>query len=521
LEGSAPKTHWADRIAREVIAAGRAPVISTGISPSGEIHVGNLREVLTGDAIHRALLDLGASPRFHFVSDDLDPLRRVYPFLDPSVYGPLVGRPLSGTRCPCGRHPSYAEHFLEPFLASLRELRIAVDVVRAHELYASGRMTECILEALVARDEIASILLDLTGKEVEAGWSPFQPLCPACGRISQARVTAFDAKEKTVGYACACGDAGTVPMAGGGKLTWRVDWPARWKVLGVTVEPFGKDHATRGGSYDTGARIAREVFGVEPPFPIPYEWIRLKGGGDMSSSKGNVLSIARALELVPPEVLRYLVLKEQPQRTIAFDPGLPLLKLIDEVDDATAEGKDDRSLALSRAGGFHPVGVPFKHLVVAAQTARFDENATLEVLSRTGYRHASREAVGARMRYARRWLEAYAPEDLKFEVQATLPAEAASLTADQRGFLASLAGRLEDGMSGDEIHALIYAVASAFPGSQPAELFRAIYLTLLGKPRGPRAGWFVALLGPRKSASRFTEASRAAHERRTETEVPE
>jgi lysyl-tRNA synthetase class 1 len=509
MGASAIKEHWADRIAAAVIAAGRAPVLSTGISPSGEIHVGNLREVLTADAIYRALLDRGRSAAFHFVCDNFDPLRRVYPFLDEAVYAPLVGRPLSEIRCPCGRHASYADHFLEPFLEALRELRIEVAVERADLLYKSGRMNGCIADALDARERIAAILEELTGKKAEAEWSPYNPLCPECGRIQSSRVLGYSREAGTVDYACACGSTGTVPMAGGGKLTWRIDWPARWKVLGVTVEPFGKDHATRGGSYDTGARVAREVFGIEPPYPIPYEWIRLKGAGDMSSSKGNVLSIGRALTIVPPDVLRYLVLKEPPQKTIAFDPGLPLLTLVDEVDDANAKGRDDRALALSRAGGFRHVGVPYKHLVVAAQTAAFDEEKTTEVLRRTGYPGADPEAVRERIGYAKRWLDSYAPEDLRFEVKASLPEEAKGLTADQRGFLAGLAQSLEDGMGGEEVHERIYAVASSFSGTPPAGLFQAIYLSLLGKPRGPRAGWFVALLGPRRCAARFVEAARA------------
>ena len=28
--------------------------------------------------------------------------------------------------------------------------------------------------------------------------------------------------------------------SGAGKLTWRVEWAARWKIFGVTCEPFGK-----------------------------------------------------------------------------------------------------------------------------------------------------------------------------------------------------------------------------------------------------------------------------------------
>ena len=269
--GEAPvaATHWADRTAAEVMATERPAVISTGISPSGEIHIGNLREVLTGDAVYRALRDRGADARFNFVADSFDPLRKVYAFLDPGVYEPLVGRPLSDIPCPCGGHESYADHFLEPFLASLDKLKVEVEVERSDRMYRSGRMTPCIIRALERRDLIVSILRELTGKQMNDEWSPFNPLCPECRRINAAKVTAFSVPGETVEYACDCGATGSVPMAGGGKLVWRIDWPARWKVLGVTVEPFGKDHATPGGSYETGERIVREVFGGEPPYPIP------------------------------------------------------------------------------------------------------------------------------------------------------------------------------------------------------------------------------------------------------------
>jgi lysyl-tRNA synthetase class 1 len=325
--------------------------------------------------------------------------------------------------------------------------------------------------------------------------------------MTDAKVVGFSSSGQTVDYECGCGSRGTVPMAGGGKLVWRIDWPARWKMLGVTVEPFGKDHATRGGSYDTGARIVREVFEGEPPFPIPYEWIRLKGRGDMSSSKGNVLSIERVLEVAPPEALRYLVIRERPQRTINFDPGLPLLQLVDEVDDGSATGRDERALELSRAGAFRAVGVPFKHLVVVAQAARFDEERTLGILRRTGYAGASRGAVAGRMEHARRWLDSFAPEDLRFEIQPDLPGVASELTADQRSFLGKLAARLREDMDGQAIHELIWELAGGFGDTRPADLFRAIYLVLLGKPRGPRAGSFLTVLGVEFAVRRFKEAS--------------
>jgi lysyl-tRNA synthetase class 1 len=498
--------HWADEIADQVQATGRPIVISTGISPSGEIHIGNMREVLTGDAVYRALLERGQRPRFHYVCDNFDPLRRVYPFLDEGIYGPLVGRPLSAIRGPGADGLSYAEHFLRPFLEALGSLHVDVELIRADELYRSGRMNPFMVRALEQRDLIASILKELTGREVAAAWSPFNPWCPACRRIDRARVTGFSAKLETVDYACGCGSAGRVPMAGGGKLAWRIDWPARWVALGVTVEPFGKDHATRGGSYETGVRLVREVFGGEPPLPIPYEWISLEDAGDMAKSKGNTLSIASMLEVVPPEVLRYLVIREKPQRRIVFHPGPRLLQLADELENAETSGRDARAVELSRTAGFQPLGISYRHLAVVAQAARFQAERIVEILQRTGYRGVSPSVIASRLPYIRRWLERFAPDELRFDLKAELPPETSQLSASEREFLVRLAAQLRDGMDGLAIHNLIHDLSRDFPDTPAAELFQAIYVALLGKSRGPRAGWFISLLGPSLVAARLREA---------------
>ena len=501
--------HWADAIAARLAERGGRHEISTGISPSGPIHVGNLREVMTADVLYRALRDRGQEAGFHFVADNFDPLRRVYPFLDPAVYAPLVGRPLSEIPCPCGRHADYGDHFLKPFLESLRRLGIDVRLVRGDELYKSGRMSGVILEALEGRDRIAAILREVTGKQVDPEWSPFDPLCPACGRLTGTTVTSFSKKAGTIDFLCECGASGSLPLAGGGKLTWRVDWAARWKVLAVTAEPFGKDHATAGGSYDTGKRIAREVFGIEPPFPVTYEWISLKGQGDMSSSKGNVVSTDQMLKVVPPEVLRYLIVRTPPERSIAFDPGLPLLSLVDEYDDVEAAGRDLRALALCRASDYRPVGVPFKHLVNVVQMANFDFRRVQEILARGGYRVSDEEALRERAEYARRWLEEFAPADMKFSLRPALPAEAAELTPPQKDFLRKVAGRIEKGMTAEAIHERVYSTAGEVERLKPAEAFQAIYLALLGTRRGPRVGWFLAILDHDWVIRRLQEAAGA------------
>src|SRR5262245_46325394 len=94
---TAPKArHWAALPADDIInQRGRRHVVNTGITPSGEIHVGNMREVVTADAIHRVLAARGDESHLLYIADTYDPLRHVYPFLDPQRYRDEVGKPLS------------------------------------------------------------------------------------------------------------------------------------------------------------------------------------------------------------------------------------------------------------------------------------------------------------------------------------------------------------------------------------------------------------------------------------------
>src|SRR5262245_9875323 len=503
--------HWADEIADQILAQSLGPhEISTGISPSGEIHIGNLREVITADVVYRVLKERGAEVTLDYVADNFDPLRKVYTFLDASIYSNHIGKPLSEIPCPCGRHPSYAAHYLTPFLASLERLRIGVKVYYADQMYKSGMMVPQIVQALKGRDAIARILHDCTGRKVEPEWSPFNPICQSCGKMTETAVRGFSEKAETVDYTCACGGRGTVSMKGGGKLTWRVDWPARWARIPVTIEPFGKDHATRGGSYDTGALICREVFKSPPPFPVTYEWISFKGMGDMKKSKGNVLSVHRMLEVLPPEVLRYLVVKTRPMRSIGFDPGLPLLSLVDEFDDAASQSRDPRALQLAGADQFRPIGVPFRHLVNVVQIADFDLDQVVVILRRNNYPAENPAAVKERAGYAIRWLREFAPEEVRFAVQRSLPEAARSLDPLQRTFLTRLAASLRPGMSGEEIHALIYDRAKESGMEKTTAAFEAIYRAILGQTKGPRAGCFLAFLEHDFVVSRLREAGRAA-----------
>ncbi len=501
--------HWSQAIAKKIIAerGARRHVVATGITPSGDIHIGNLREIIIGDAVRNALVDMGVDAKLIYIADTFDPLRRRYPFL-PQEYEQHVGKPLSEIPDPEGCHSSYAEHFLVPFFESLDALDIRIEVLRADVMYKSGLYVGVIKEALLQRDNLAKILEEITGRSLPDDWSPFSPLCDVCGRLSSTIVTGYDIANHEVYYECECGNKGMTSMSGGGKLTWRVDWAARWKLLGVTVEPFGKDHAAPGGSYDTGKRIAQEIYSYRAPYPIPFEHILLKfKEGDkarvtaMSSSRGTNIPIREILEVVPPEILKHLIWRVRPDRHIEFDPSTALLHIIDEYEREI--GGIGKGVAAE---------IPFRHFLTLVQVARGDFNELLAVIRRSGYEipedAEELDAIRNKAIYAQNWLQRYAPSELKFELQISVPEEGLKQLSElQKRALRMLAEAIPDGNLGArEWHDKIYEVASAVD-IEPRLVFQAVYIALLNKPSGPRAGWLLASLDVEFLRERFEVAA--------------
>ena len=489
--------HWTDVVAHAVEGQ---QVIATGITPSGNIHVGNMREVVTGDAIFRAIKDAEKPARLIYIADTYDPLRTVYPFL-PAAYKKYVGMPLSEIPDPFGCCSSYAEHYLRPFSESLGELDIAPEVYRADRMYKEGLYTNATKIALEQHNLIAEIIESVSKRKLPAGWSPYNPLCERCRRISAAQIIEHVPEQTAVRYRCDCGAEGAADYSRGqGKLAWRVDWPARWKILGVTIEPFGKDHAVAGGSYDTGQRISREVYGYTPPVPVPYGHIHLKGRGKMSSSKGVTISIQEMLESAPADVLRYMIIKTKPEKLIDFDPGLGLLTLVDEFD--RGEGRAFELSRISEQG----CNVPFRHMVTAVQIAH-NCDELVEVLRRSGHETTDMTALRRRAQNVRNWLDRFAPPFVKFEVQRTLPVQVKTLTAGQKKALEKLAKALEtDSWDPEWLHNEVYNISEQVE-IHSKEAFKAIYISLLAKTSGPRAGWFLATLDPEFVIARFREAA--------------
>jgi lysyl-tRNA synthetase class 1 len=513
--------HWADVLANELLKEDKKHVLATGITPSGPIHIGNMREILTTDAVYRSLVSKGGNGHLIYVADDFDPLRKVYPYL-PKSYQKYVGMPISDIPCPCGNHKSYADHYLISFLNSLKEIGVEPHVYRANEMYKNGDFKEAIQTAMDNTDKIKDIIQKISKRELPKGWIPFNIRCEKCNTLTNAKAVLYD--YPNIEYTCKCGYEGKVDIRKGGigKLPWRVDWPARWKMLGVTFEPFGKDLGTVGGARDTGEKIVEEIYGYPAPKYAVYEFILLKGKGAMHSSKGTALSAEEMLNMTPPEVLRFLLMNNQPSKHLMFDSGLGLLNLVDEYDkeervyfgkEETARGMKDlkKTYELSQPNDILkkiPYQLPYRHLVTLVQIGKnWDE--VKKILFRTDQipKDLSKlddEHLKQRSDHVRYWLNNFAPDMVKFEVKQNLPK--VKLTEDQVIFLSSLKDTLSSkSWDAEDIHNAIYE-ASEKEKIPIKTAFTSIYQIILGQEKGPRVGYFLSNLDKDFVLNRVKEA---------------
>jgi lysyl-tRNA synthetase class 1 len=476
---------WAERVA-DSLGAGPHVVVS-GISVSGNIHAGNLREVLVAEAVANALRQRGEEVRFIFHADTIDPLRKIAPGI-PKSYEEYIGHSLSHIPDPEGCHVSYAEHFLVPFEEALREMEMDIEVLRSHELYERGVYTGVTSEAIENTDELREILQEVTNRKMPEHWSPYLPRAES-GKLTGMRVLEHLPKQTSVVFADEDGWQDSADYSRGqGKLGWRVELAARWKALGVTFEPFGKDHTSRGGSTDTADRMSREVFHYPVPGRYEYEWIGLKGRGDMSSSRGIVLLPKDLLKIMPPGAVRRIILGRDPARRFDIDLEGGFPRFMDEYRAETGEPY-----------------VPFTHLVTVAQTVGEDTDAAAQMLQRGGYEEAVGEGLADDLYYARNWAAEWAPESMRLGLLDPAESEqaAASLDDEQREYLREVSARLRAEMDGEAIQEVLYSTAIE-RGLKPKRAFAAVYRVLLGKTSGPKAGPFIAGLTLDQVSERFS-----------------
>jgi lysyl-tRNA synthetase class 1 len=519
----AGSNYWLDQVAAkamELYPEGEI-VVESGHAPSGYYHIGTLREILTASAIAWRINKAGRKAIHIDFVDDVDALRKV-PAGVPEEWGKYVGRPLYIVPDPTGKHESWSAWLTSGLYAALEQMGLQPEVRYAHIEYPKGTFARYIEMALEQMEKGRSIISELSKRELPEDWSPVQILSDS-GSLREWEFEGWDKDKGVVKWRDRDGQTGEVSYKDGRvKLDWRFDWPARWMELNVAVEPFGRDHASSGGSYDTGARIITEIFGGKPPMPVPYDFINRVGETKkMSKSAGDVVTVEGALEIMPPEIVRYFVLRSMPSRMLKFDEGLGLYNLVDEfakVQQAVAAGEHPEFeqaylVAVAQTVQQTISSVPFGHLVQSYQAARRDVERTLEMLERSGYKAAvagERDVIVRELKFVTNWLDKYAPESVKFQLQDKLPE--VELTQEQQAFLGTLASAVEqDELSAQGMHDAVYAAAEASK-LKPGQAFVSIYRVVLGKDSGPKAGWFLSELDRSWLVARLREGSSASAE---------
>ena len=495
---------WLNQIVDDVIA--RHPegeiLIESGSSPSGTYHLGHLRELVICDAVMLELRRRGRQAKHIQFVDDLDGLRKI-PINVPKEYEQYLGQPICDIPAPDGSDRSYADFFLQTLVDACNNLSIEVGYVRSHQKYREGFFVPAIERALARIPAVRSALEEVSGRQLDSDWSPIQVL--EGSRLKKRKFLAIDTQAKTIRYEDAEGQTQTIRYDNGQtKLDWRLDWPGRWWLQQVAVEPSGRDHMTKGGSYDTGVQIMHDVYEAEPPYPVSYDFINMVGDTKkMSASKGTGLDAVEGSKIMPPEVVRYFILRAAPLKRLYFDPVNGVVQLIDEFAAFAAKPDKDESEQqlwyICTRGDTERRSVsrvPFSHLVASYQASLKDPAKTLEVIKRTEHAQAAEEdaaIIQEELKFIDEWLRLRAPEDVKF---ALAEQASADFTDQEKTFLSKLADKAAEapeGADGAYFHERMYELKDEMD-LQPKDMFATLYRALIGKSSGPRAGWFLSIL---------------------------
>ena len=494
---------WLNTIVDELFA--RHPegdiIVSSGVSPSGTYHLGTLREVLTAEVILREVERRGRTAKHYHVVDDLDIFRKV-PVDVSDEFEKYLGLPLCDVPAPDGSDRSYADYFLADLLVASEGLHLKMEIIRAHEKYRNGILAESIEIALAQTETVREILESISGRKLDEQWSPVQVI--EDGYLKNRRFISIQKDVQEITYEDKNGQPRDVSYAHGQvKLNWRIDWPARWALYNVHAEPFGRDHATKGGSYDTGVDIASRVFNAEAPLPIPYNFINRTGDTKkMSKSAGDTVTAADLLKVLPAEVVWFFIMRYSPDKLLTFDEGPTLMRLFDEFSELLSKPNKTESeqqlldICLQGVESQTVSRIPFTHLVASYQAALKNAPRTIEVIMRTEHADIAgqeKDIITAELQFIDEWLRLRAPEDVKFELQDTV--DTSQFSEQETAFFNGLAAKIiaaPEDADGAWFHQAIYEFKS--DDMTPKDLFQALYRLTIAKTSGPRAGWFLSIL---------------------------
>jgi lysyl-tRNA synthetase, class I len=501
---------WADELAQNIKKKLKFAWVDDMKTPSGRIHVGSLRAVTTHDLVYKALVDADVDATFSYVFESQDPLDKLPHYLDKDIYEKYLGWPLFMIPAPEGKG-TFAEFYAKEFEQGFNAIGCHPKIIWGADLYFSGKMNEGIRKCLDNAPLIRTFYEELYKKKMPENWYPFNVYCPQCHKIPTTRVTDWDGEQVTfechvdaVKWTKGCGYKGKIsPFATkdtiNGKLPWKIEWPVKWQAIGVTVEGAGKDHMTKGGSHDLAEKVCKQVLDYPVPYAFAHEFF-LIGGKKMSSSKGMGTSVVDLLEVLPPQVVRFLIARTKLNQAINFDPieRNTIPALFDDYQKSSEAyfNKGDKDLArvfeMSQIDGIKkPSMMRFSVLAQWVQMPNMKEEIKKEGLEEWA-------------KYAKVYVEKYAPESEKFLIQKELPESAKDLSDKQKELLQKIASELDSASDAEAFQTKIYDIGKEL-GLNGKETFAAIYNVLIGKDHGPKAAWLILSLDKEFVKKRFQE----------------
>lgn len=527
------KKHWIGRIIYDLEKRDDEKIVfSTAKTPSGPIHVGVGRELIYCSVFERILKERGRKTEFLFFVDDFDSLKSFPPNIpkDFLSHKEFLGKPMYMVPCPYNHCESWSAHYAQELIETFPNFGLYPKVIWSHKLYQTQEMKNLIRLALDRVEDLRKIMLRVVGptlqqdqlenfrKEME-DWYPCLVVCENCGRLKPTKVLGWNSLTDTLIYECtACNHKGEVKVRDWPvKLRWRIDWPAKWAIFKVSCEPAGKDHCVKGGAYDTGEQIVSKIFGWKSPYRIPYEWVLL-GEKAMKTHKGISFTFSEWLAVAPPEVYRYLILREEPKKHINFAPER-MLQLIDEFEktEKIYFGLEEASNKLEEltAKIVYPLSMPDKipkelpprlpyrfAIIMVQLEPLLGKNKVLEkcitILKRLYKKDKLKpeevSAVKERLRMAEYWVNNYAPEKLKIRVAETVPEKIKEkLSEKQKEALKNVLERFREKEWDEEsLQFEIFEIGKKL--GIGSKIFEAFYLVFLGKKFGPRLAPFLLSL---------------------------
>lgn len=527
---------WADKIIDEIgvefnkeIVGGEPIIIRDEKTASGRMLISAMRGAVIHGIISEIFSEKKVSNTFLWEINDTDAFRSIPKNLDEKKYQQYLGFPLHTIPSPEEGVENYPEFFAKEFTQTMEHMGFTPMYYRSSVAYREGKFNNAIKTALENATLIRDIYKKVSGSNKPTDWLPLMVVCEKCGKIGTTKTTSFDGEKvkytcdsSVVEWAEGCGYGGEVsPFNGNATLPWKVEWAAKFKVFNVKVEGGGKDLSTKGGARDVSNHIAREVFKYQPPFDISYEFF-LAGGKKMSTSKGNAPAAREIVDVLPPHIYRLVFLGKNYKQAIEFNITGDTVPILFDTYDRIAEKyfahtqeddarlftlihnpKERKLLQEHFLPRFSLVSflVQMPHMNIEDEFSKVKGSALTE---------QDLAELQMRIKYAKHWLEVYAPEEYKYELQYdTLPKAATLFSDKQKETLGKVLVYIKsrDILEGEELHKQLHTIRKESE-IEPKEFFSALYLSFLGKDSGPKAGWFLSVIDRKFLEKRLEEVSK-------------